>query len=104
MRGVVLGLLLDALGLALQLVQQTRVTAGAPSVVLLLATGTALSIGHLVLLKWLSAWSGAGVTGPLFAKWEVGEGGWYLACVIAALEGRPAGPGDQRRFPQVLVQ
>jgi hypothetical protein len=40
-RGVVLGLLLDALGLALQVVKQTRVTAGIPLRVPLLAARTA---------------------------------------------------------------
>jgi hypothetical protein len=79
MRGVVLGLRLDAFGLALQLVQQTRVTARTPFVLPLLTTGTTLSIGHLVLLRWLSAWSFAGGTGPFF------ERGRYLVCVIAAL-------------------
>jgi hypothetical protein len=53
-RGVVLGLLLDALGFALQVIQQTRVTVGVPSVIPLLAAGTALCISHLVLLGWLS--------------------------------------------------
>jgi hypothetical protein len=52
--GVVLSLLCDALGFALQVIQQTRVTVGVPSVVSLLAAGTALCISHLVLLGWLS--------------------------------------------------
>jgi hypothetical protein len=66
-RGVVLGLHLDAVGLALQLVQQTWVTAGAPFVVSLPAT--VLCVVHLVLLSWLSARSGVNVTGPLLATW-----------------------------------
>ena len=53
--GVVLGLRLDATGLALQVVQQTRVTAGAPFVVPIPTTGIALRIGHRSSLVWLSA-------------------------------------------------
>jgi hypothetical protein len=79
--GIVFCLLLDAFDLALQLVQQTWVTARAPFVISVPAVGAALCIGHLVLLRWLSAWSGAGVTGPLLAKWasEAGPSSGVIA-------------------------
>jgi hypothetical protein len=53
-RGVVRSLLRDAGSLALQVIQQTWVTGGVPSVLPFLAVGTALCISHLVLLGWLS--------------------------------------------------
>ena len=50
-RGVVVGLLLDAGGLAFEVVQEARITVGAPFVIPLVSSGTALTVGHLVLLK-----------------------------------------------------
>jgi hypothetical protein len=52
-RGVVIGLRLDAFGLALQLAQQPWIALGAPLVVPVPATVIPLCIGHVILLSWL---------------------------------------------------